>query len=1374
MTEWIITSSVLILIVIALRFLLRGKISLLLQYALWGLVLIRLLVPVSLFASPLSILGLLPEQKPAEPVSSETRIEAPASADEGEVLYIIEDPSDAELPAVDTAPIKANTEKKTFSLSDLNFTQIWIFGAALTAVALFASNMTFNAQLHRTRESIKVCETPLRTYYSPVVITPCMFGLFKPVIYLTASVLSDEKALSHVLAHETTHWRHKDHIWAFFRCVALSLHWYNPLVWIAAFLSLRDAELACDEDTIKKLGEEERFGYGKTLIALTCRKPMAGILSTATTMTGSKSSIKERIMLIAKKPKMLKITAAVLAVLILIVLMLTFTKPKENSMLNPVVFDSMPETIYGDCMEKDGKYYITDKSGNIIDGPYDGVEVVLSDPELESDSFYVFSDKNGGRTRHAVVFDENDRASWEEVEDVRYTLYQINMKRVNSVPFTSYSSFNEMLSALAGEAVLDYYFDREINEYTINCEETSSEELVRLAGDYGYLRTIHRQTTDEAYFGILDLYGNTVADPIYSYIEFPMADRFLVREGGSANQGPECGRSFLLDESGEKLGGEYNEITFLSLSDGRMIGIAHSFGKDSEVQLLDDYGYFVTEGYWFIDKNGTPISERFEVIEPRSEDFYQANGKNHFSASGTIDVTDLDGNTEQICPSDYSFAVPNVKTVVSIEPWDRKLNDSELKEAQEALKGMVLNSDGTVSLSEISPFLSHYYPSVNQIDLSAFLEYCPDSGTLESGKDDEEFAAVNAKCHRFPEDATLSKVPVPVHRYTASDINALLLKYAGLGIEDVKNDPRNQASSTDICYLEEYDSYYNFFSDSVDRSFQCDAGDTNGRKVRLFQYDKNHTESGEGVTILSLQKYEGKYYFLSYMHYDAYVEKGSEKAQELYFWQSEYGKDILEWCEEPNLYTKVLNKDFVLYYCEGTVYVKTEKGIIDEVIDQVNIDPELIRFDGKKLYVPFESGNWRYGPGNFPYDFVYNIDNKTSSKAMWSLSTTSMQHTVMGNSSVNAKTKRVDVSDNAASIYFDINVEEQTGEADSYFPKMDYFFNEHDRLATLYIYGISDNEKKIKAIEKIEGIDKLQISVSDEKENFSGTKISFSISSEFDLFCEVFADYETSPDDHLKIWTAKKEKIQKPDAFDLPPLYYQTVLHSTRLFHDVDFETVGGDTLLLKMKKFSFGMDKGSLGALNEPVKTLEFFGDGLKYSFKLYENGFIPSGSGFAAQTLEEAYGFTENPEEWKQILETLNAAYQDFAPDYGASWLGLVNPDRVTDLSIALNGTKATYAQNDRTDEITSIVQKLRGILVEDNPSSSAEKPVSVPGTLSLTLDFYTGIQYEITIHNGELKIYASDVGKTLTYKIKDNDPYDALLPYVSGTQEVNYVTG
>ena len=243
---------------------------------------------------------------------------------------------------------------------------------------------------------------------------------------------------------------------------------------------------------------------------------------------------------------------------------------------------------------------------------------------------------------------------------------------------------------------------------------------------------------------------------------------------------------------------------------------------------------------------------------------------------------------------------------------------------------------------------------------------------------------------------------------------------------------------------------------------------------------------------------------------------------QLYFWKSEYGKDILEWCDKPNLYTKVLNENLILYYCEGTVYIKTGNGIIDEVIDQVSINPETIRFDGNELYVPFESGSWRYGPGNFPYNYIYNIDDKTASKKVWNLSTTSAYHTVMGNSSINAKTKQVDVSNNVASIYFDINIDEQIGEADSYFPKIDYFFNEYDRTVTLYIHGVFDDEEKIKAIEEIEGLDKLQISVFQGKENFTGTKLSFSVDPKYNLFCEVFAEYATTPDDHLNIWTEKK------------------------------------------------------------------------------------------------------------------------------------------------------------------------------------------------------------------------------------------------------------
>ena len=64
MMQWIVSSSVLILVVIALRYVLRGKLSLRMQYALWLLVLVRLLVPVSFGASDLSVMNAVPERAP--------------------------------------------------------------------------------------------------------------------------------------------------------------------------------------------------------------------------------------------------------------------------------------------------------------------------------------------------------------------------------------------------------------------------------------------------------------------------------------------------------------------------------------------------------------------------------------------------------------------------------------------------------------------------------------------------------------------------------------------------------------------------------------------------------------------------------------------------------------------------------------------------------------------------------------------------------------------------------------------------------------------------------------------------------------------------------------------------------------------------------------------------------------------------------------------------------------------------------------------------------------------------------------------------------------------------------------------------------------
>ena len=335
MTEWIITSSVLVLVVIVLRTVLKGKISLRLQYALWALVLVRLLIPGSLFGSSLSVMNAVGTPS----VPSEITVADPPSREEYPGIQLapsITEALDGEGNAYLTEDLEKweqekeaaweeyreeHTEYITLPVADI-LRIVWYAGMAVMALWLVVGNLRFYLRLTRSREILKFA--PPALYVAEGIETPCLFGLFSPSVYVTAEVAADRETLTHVLAHEETHYRHKDHIWALLRCACLVLHWYNPLVWLAAALSRRDSELACDEGAIRRLGEEQRTAYGRTLIGLTCTG-VGGLLRTATTMTGSRKSIKERIVLIAKKPKMKLYTLVAVILIAVIAAGCTFT-----------------------------------------------------------------------------------------------------------------------------------------------------------------------------------------------------------------------------------------------------------------------------------------------------------------------------------------------------------------------------------------------------------------------------------------------------------------------------------------------------------------------------------------------------------------------------------------------------------------------------------------------------------------------------------------------------------------------------------------------------------------------------------------------------------------------------------------------------------------------------------------------------------------------------------------------------------------------------------------------------------------------------------------------------------------------------------------
>ncbi len=358
MKEILLTSSALILALLALRRLFRKVLSRRAQYTLWGLVLLRLLVPASLPAADFSLLTA------AEPV---------VSGLEGQALYL--SPSRVTLTAPE-GPLPSYrseedpkivlgppSENSVYSYTNSQqvvheveyawqivladqLPPIWYGGMAVMACWLVLSNLLFWRKLRRARRPYPVEGSPRRVYLVEEGLpSPCLFGLFRPAIYLTPAALQSPDRLRHVLAHEETHARHLDPLWSLLRAVCLTVYWFDPLVWWAALASRTDCELACDEGALRRLGEAERVPYGRTLLSLIpVRKTPANPLLSATTMTAGKRQLKDRITRVAENPVYLGRALFAAVALAALVCAVTFTGAKTPAP-EPARFHDVDEAV---------------------------------------------------------------------------------------------------------------------------------------------------------------------------------------------------------------------------------------------------------------------------------------------------------------------------------------------------------------------------------------------------------------------------------------------------------------------------------------------------------------------------------------------------------------------------------------------------------------------------------------------------------------------------------------------------------------------------------------------------------------------------------------------------------------------------------------------------------------------------------------------------------------------------------------------------------------------------------------------------------------------------------------------------------------------
>ena len=308
-----ISASYIVLAVLLLRLLLK-KAPKWITVVLWDIVAVRLICPFSIE----SVLSLIPS---SEVVSPDIMMDKTPEINTGiPVLNQVINPviSGSFTPDPGTSANPLQLWIPTFAV-------IWIIGM----VALLIYTVISFAKVKRKIGTAVLLRDNI--YQSENVVSPFVLGIIKPKIYLPFGM--NEKDMEHVVAHEMAHIRRKDHLWKPLGFLLLSLHWFNPLMWLGYVLLCRDIELACDEKVIKELDHDARADYSEALLTCSVNRRMIAACPLAFGEVGVKDRVKS--VLNYKKPAFWIIIAAVVACVAVAVCFLTNPPAKDVNLEFP-------------------------------------------------------------------------------------------------------------------------------------------------------------------------------------------------------------------------------------------------------------------------------------------------------------------------------------------------------------------------------------------------------------------------------------------------------------------------------------------------------------------------------------------------------------------------------------------------------------------------------------------------------------------------------------------------------------------------------------------------------------------------------------------------------------------------------------------------------------------------------------------------------------------------------------------------------------------------------------------------------------------------------------------------------------------------------
>ena len=316
-----LTGSIVIAVVLLARLFLK-RAPKIYSYALWAVVLFRLLCPLSITAG-LSVLKPIPVTMRTTPGVSSI-VYQPVQQALSRGGYV---PAVQQQPASEREPEQVEPEVTVLQIT----AYVWLAGASVMAIYSVVQYLTLRHRL--------VGAAPYREeiYLADHIATPFVLGVLRPKVYLPSETPEGERAF--IIAHERHHIRRGDPAWKLLGYIALCLHWFNPLVWLAFVLAGKDMEMSCDEAVIRHLGEDVRAEYSQALLRLATHKKII----TGMPLAFGEGDTKGRVLNMArwKKPK---VWVSVLCVaLCLVILAACALNPKQNDPLQGVASIRMTE-----------------------------------------------------------------------------------------------------------------------------------------------------------------------------------------------------------------------------------------------------------------------------------------------------------------------------------------------------------------------------------------------------------------------------------------------------------------------------------------------------------------------------------------------------------------------------------------------------------------------------------------------------------------------------------------------------------------------------------------------------------------------------------------------------------------------------------------------------------------------------------------------------------------------------------------------------------------------------------------------------------------------------------------------------------------------